>query len=103
MTKKEVSEQFAKLTKFGYKVINFNSYKAMPTQMKNFVDHLIFNKKYFIAVEVKIGKDELSDGQKDTAEKLSSVMAINKTFYYFNIKTLPEAKNLCDKILGNKL
>jgi Holliday junction resolvase-like predicted endonuclease len=103
--KSEISKAFVKLKQFGYSVLNFNSNRKFGSNMAGFVDSVIFNKKYFIAIEVKTTetKDKKSDEQKDTAEKLSSIMAINKTFYYFIVKNLNDAKGLVDKILSNKL
>ena len=103
MTKSDISKQFALLRKYGYKVINLNEKRSFRAGQRDFVDLCIFNAHYLVFVEVKIGKDILSEGQKDTAIKLSSIMAINKTVYYFQIKTLAEAKIIQEKILSKTL
>jgi Holliday junction resolvase-like predicted endonuclease len=103
--KSDISKEFVKLKKFGYTVINFNSNKKFGSNMKGFVDLVLFNKKYLIMAEVKTAatKDTLSDEQKKAAADLSSIMAINKTFHYFQIKNLNDAKNLCGRILAGEL
>ena len=102
-TKKDITKVFANLRKFGYKVQVNNTPQRMSVGQKDWVDYTIYNKRYLVFVEVKLGKDRLSEGQKETAKYLSSIMAINKTVYYFCIKTLKEAKKIHDDLLGKKL
>ena len=105
MSKTEISNIFAGLRKLGYTVQNFNNNKSLRGGMRNWVDSVIYNKSVFVAVEIKTKStnDKLSEGQKDTAEKLSSLMGLNKTFHYFQIKTPAEAEILRERILRREL
>jgi len=103
LSKKEISKIFGKLRSFGFKVQNFNTPSRMNIGQKDWVDHVIYNKRYLIFVEVKLGKDKLSEGQVTTANYLSSIMALNKTVHYFIISSVKEAETLFDMILGKSL
>ena len=104
MTKGEISKEFARLRQFGFKVWNFNSNRAFKSgMMKDFVDHLITNGKYIVFAEIKIGKDILSDGQKETAKYLSSASIHNKFTHYKLLTEMKQVKKLVDDLLGGKL
>ena len=104
MTKSDISKTFSQLRKFGYTVVNMNTKRALGSSgTKDFVDFCIFSKHYLVFIEVKIGKDFLSEGQKDTAIKLSSLMAINKSIHYYQIRNLNEAKQLQERLLSKTL
>ena len=72
-------------------------------KMSGWVDHVIYNSKYFIMIECKFDKDFLKPGQIETARLLSSIASINKTIHYFQIKTIKEAQSLHDRILKGDL
>lgn len=104
-TKADINTIFKSLERFGYKVKSFGDNRRGRKASKSWVDNIIFNRKYFICVETKTEdtKDRLSEGQKETAELLSNISTLNKTFYYFQIKNDREAMNLRDRILENNL
>lgn len=97
--KKEISKTFGNLRKYGYKVINFNSSTRLNAGMKDFIDFCIFSSRVIIFVEVKLGKDKLSEGQKETARMLSSVASLQTRIHYKTIRDLKSAKELHDLIL----
>lgn len=104
-TKKEIGEIFRSLEKFGYKVKSFGDNRKGRKGQSGWVDVVVFNRKYFIAIEIKTTstKDKFSEEQKQTAEFLSSIMAVNKTFYYEIIRTDKEANKFKDRIIKGDL
>jgi predicted Holliday junction resolvase-like endonuclease len=104
MTKSEVSKEFARLRVFGFCVWNFNSNKAMKFGMvKDFVDHVITDGKYIVFVEIKIGADKLSEGQKKTSIALSSASVWNKNLHYKLLTDMKAVKKLVDDLLIGRL
>ena len=103
MTKNEIAKEFLRLKKFGFKVKSFGDNRSLRRGQTGFVDSVIFNKKFLIFIEIKIGKDTFSDEQKQTAEYISSIAAINKTVHYFNVVDLKGSKLLVDRILTGDL
>jgi len=103
--KAEISKEFSRLRKFGYRVINFNSGRALNKWMKDFVDIVVFNSRILVFVEVKTEstKDRLTIEQMNTAVMLSSLATRNKDVNYSQVKNLQQAKNLVDRILTGKL
>jgi Holliday junction resolvase len=104
-TKSEIAKKLRKLKDFGFTVIAFGDKRKGRTASKDWVDCVIFNKKYLVMVEIKTTatKDTFSEGQKETGKKLSAIMTINKTVYYIILRDLKETDNLIDNLLGNKL
>jgi hypothetical protein len=103
MTKKDITNEFNKLKLYGFEVITFNSNRAFRSAQKNFPDHFISNGKYIVFVEVKFGKDKLSEGQERLCNKLSSASIYNKHTHMKFIKTIAEAKTLVDLLLRGAL
>lgn len=62
--KKTISDTFAIIRKYGGKVYNFNSKKALTPGMKDFVDFVIIYRSSIYFIEVKIGEDKFSEGQE---------------------------------------
>jgi len=104
-TKADINKAFRYLENFDYTVLSFGDNKPGRRGQAGGVDNIIFNKKYLIFVEIKSKDtgDKLSDKQKDTALKLSSIAALNRTVYYFQIKTVSEAIDLRNRIIARKL
>lgn len=102
-TKKNISEQFGLLRKFNYSIWNGNTPGTKYKQEKGLVDHIIINNVYLIYVEVKIGKDDLTDQQRMLKSQLQFLATYNKSIFYFEIKTFEEAKDLVTKIIEHKL
>lgn len=100
-TKKEITKEFNRLKQFGFEIITFNDNRPLRGQQKNFVDHLLFNAKHIIFVEVKIGKDKLNEAQEKVMNKLCSASVFNKYTEYKIIKDVAEAKKLVDYLLKN--
>uniref|UniRef100_A0A6H2A2P8 VRR-NUC domain-containing protein n=1 Tax=viral metagenome TaxID=1070528 RepID=A0A6H2A2P8_9ZZZZ len=104
-TKAKIGGIFRGLDKYGYKVKSFGDNRSLRKGQSGWIDVVIYNYKYFICIEIKTTdtKDKFSDEQKETAKMLSSIMAINKTFYYQVIRTEKEANNYFDRILAQDL
>lgn len=80
-----------------------NSLKAMPIGMKGFPDHVIIGKKYIVFVEVKIGADKMSSEQIKFNQTLWDVSEHNKYMRVKEIKTLEEARILCNALIMESL
>lgn len=91
-TKSEISQEFKQLEKYGYKVFTFNSNKRVRTT--GFVDHVIVGKGKAYFIEVKIGKDVMSELQKKTARYF-------ETLFTYHIATENNYKEIIDSILWN--
>jgi len=103
MTKKDITSEFNKLKPFGFEVITYNDSRPLRKQQSNFVDHLIFNGKYIVFVEVKIGRDKLSISQERTAIKLLQCSEHNKYVFYKTVFTLAEARGIIKNLLAETL
>lgn len=100
-TKADISNTFAQLRKFRFKVFNFNSNHKLPLGIKDFVDFVIINKNVIVFVEVKIGADKFSAGQQATALLLQSYdKLIPNRIMYRVITTNAEAKELTDLLIS---
>jgi hypothetical protein len=99
-TKTEITNELNNLKKFGYTIINMNTPGRMYGGLKNLTDYIIFNAARLYFVEVKIGKDILSEGQKDTKQKLESIAGRCPAVKYMIITNTNEAKALTDCILN---
>ena len=102
-TKREITNELNRLKDFGFTIVTFNDSRPLRSAQKNFVDHLIFNRKYIIFVEVKIGKDKLSEGQKIIGEKLSACSIFNKNTFMKYVKSVEDAKRLVERALKGDL
>ncbi len=101
--KKEITKEFNRLKAFGYEVITFNSNRPLRGQQKGFVDHFIFNVKFVVFVEVKIGNDKLSEIQERTMLKLSAASVFNKNMDYKTVKDVNGARQIVDNLLKGNL
>jgi len=96
MTKSEITKALKPLTKYGWDVKTFNHNKAMPTGARDWVDHFLVHesKGWIIFIEVKIGKDSLSEGQTEYKKSLQSCCNANGKAQYIlfpgKYKTIPE-------------
>jgi len=81
-TKKEISECFANLRKFGYMVMNFNSRQKLPAGIKGFTDFMIVGKGHIFFIEVKIGKDTFSSEQLEFQSGIKRVTGQNPFVFY---------------------
>jgi hypothetical protein len=102
-TKKEITNELNRLKQFGFTVITFNDNRPLRSSQKSFVDHFIFNNKYLIFIEVKIGRDQVSPIQEITARKLSACAIYNKYTFYKVIRNVEEAKRLTEHSLKGDL
>ena len=102
-TKTEISEQFAQLRKFGFKVWNGNTPRPKYKGEKGLVDHIIFSEDYIIIIEVKLPGDTWSDDQEDLAKLLKMFMIFNPGVKYKVIENLQEAINLKVLIIEHRL
>ena len=103
MIKQEVSKEFSRLRSFGFLVVNFNDSRPLRKQQKSFVDFFITNGKYLVFVEIKIGRDVLSEGQKETGRYLSSASIHNKNTFYKLLTNMRQVRKLTDDLLSGKL
>ena len=92
LTKKDITNELNKIN--GFKVFTFNSYRALPHSCKDFIDHELISDKYLIKIEVKLYKDVLSEGQKETGAILEQLAKNRKGFEYIIITD----KNYMEKI-----
>jgi hypothetical protein len=101
--KQKVNEELNRLRKFGYKVHHFSDKKKVVT--KDWVDHVVHNHRFFLCIEDKFEatKDKLSEGQKETLVKLSSVAVFNKNFDYKGIGGVDDAKRIVENLLKGRL
>ena len=102
-TKKEITKEFSRLKSFGFEVITFNDNRPLRSQQKNFVDHLLFNHKFVVFVEVKLGTDKLNENQERVMNKLSAASVFNKNMDYKLIHDLQSTKRLVDNLLQGKI
>lgn len=102
-TKKEITKEFNRLKSYGYEVITFNDNRRLRSQQKNFVDHIIFNVKFIVFAEVKIGNDKMSEGQERTMSKLSAASVFNKNMDYKIVKDVVGARQIVDNLLKGYL
>jgi hypothetical protein len=101
--KKNISDEFARLRDYGFKVFNFNTKKPLPKGIRKLTDHILISKNYMVYAETKIGTDELDDEQKDLAEKISHLSTTNKAIHYRLIRTLADAKTLVELLLSKQI
>lgn len=72
VTKSYLAKYFKTLEGFGYKVFNFQSYRANSAGSVGMTDLLILGRKLFerFFIEIKIGKDRLNEAQIRVKELL---------------------------------
>lgn len=97
--KKDITDKLNILKRAGWIVKTFNSHKKMPRGSVGFVDHFLAHEKYgIIFIEVKIGKDKMSEEQTALAHALSVLSASNLKIQYYQV-TEVNVDNVIDKIL----
>jgi hypothetical protein len=79
-TKSNITKKFKQLEKYGYLVKTFNDRRAISKGAKGFIDHLIIGKGRMYFIEVKIGKDKLSNEQEAFMMEVNRVKCNN--IYY---------------------
>lgn len=80
ITKQHVKDAFNELCRCGYRVIHFSFRKFLPKSLKDLPDIMIIGKGQLTFVEVKLYRDELTEGQEQMGEMLSEV---NGSVYYY--------------------
>lgn len=84
MTKSELNKKIIELRKYGFLVYGFNNNRPNRRNNNGFPDYVIIKNKIWF-LEVKIGKDKLSDEQaifRSYIENLNLNMAVE----YFEVK-----------------
>lgn len=83
ITKTMVKDYLKKVAdKMGGFIVTFNSNRFVAKGAEGFIDHIIFYKDYMYFIEVKIGKDKISEKQKHIAELINAVSENNKGIRY---------------------
>lgn len=102
-TKTQVKDCFKQLEKHGWTMFTANSNRKVSPGMKYFPDHHLFGHKKVIYIEVKIGRDVLTEGQLEVQRRLVDLMvALDfKTVYYF-LADETDYQLIRDKILRSK-
>ena len=102
---KAIKDEFVRLRNYDCWVGNFNSRKYNNPGIKNHPDWLIIKKNYAIIwVEVKIGKDKFTEGQKEFAQMVSWFEGMpHSKIYYRTVRNANEAKILAEMIMGKDL
>lgn len=95
--KKEISKAFRLLEKYGCKVFNFSANKRLSSGMKDFVDYVVLGRSKVYFVELKIGKDDFSEGQLGTKGHLLKIGGNVR----YHIATEKNYKTIIDLILGD--
>lgn len=77
MTKTDITRGLNCLKRYGWIVKTFNSNRYAMTGSKGFPDHCLINaaKKRLVFIEVKLGKDKVSEDQATTLQALRDVGA----------------------------
>lgn len=96
-SKKEISKAFSRLREYGYRVFNFSANKRLSSGMKDFVDYVVFGQSKVYFVELKIGKDDFSEGQLGTKGHLLKIGGNVR----YHIATEKNYKTIIDLILGD--
>ena len=95
MNKSDITQRLNKLHNF--KVYTFNSKHKMPSGAVGFPDHVLLNQNgTIIFIEVKLGKDELSEKQIELQNICIDIMLKNNKFFYILLTDVN-----CDEIIGN--
>ena len=106
MTKKEVSQTFAKYRSAGAVVLTFNSNRGFRGAFKGHPDHEILTNGHLIYVEVKIGMDKIRSDQARFAEKIKEVETKSGGVVRYRVVSKKEDLELVckeiDKILTKK-
>ena len=78
MTKTEITNALNNLS--GWSCKTFNSYRANATGMKGFPDHFLFHEASgsFLFIEIKLGRDKLSEKQRSYLYGLDRACKSNK-------------------------
>ena len=99
-TKKEISDCFANLRKYGYTVMNFNSQKQLIRGIKGFTDFLIVGAGHLYFIEVKIGKDRFSPEQQAFKIEIQYASERNPFVFYMECNE-DNYKDIHEYILSN--
>jgi len=89
MTKSETSENFKTLERLtGIRVYTFNSNRRMPPGSIGWMDRVIITRSHIICIEDKIGRDVLSDKQKEVGKSLKALSRFpgSRVVYYLNYR-----------------
>jgi hypothetical protein len=106
ISKADIGKAFRQLEKHGYKVWNFGFKNRLTSGMKDWVDVIVAGGLKIYFLEIKVGKDELSDGQKSTAGILMTLETLLKPFrdiepkrFFYRIVTESNYQDIIQKIL----
>jgi hypothetical protein len=99
MTKTEISKALKHLENYGWIVKTFNSNRYNMKGSIGFPDHVLVNasKKLLIFIEVKLGKDKLTQAQTNLLTALDSVAEV--IVFPFQFGTISE---LMEYLLNHK-
>ena len=102
---KDIKKQFVRLRDWGCIVFNYNSNKPNNAGIKGHPDWLILTSKMsLVFIEVKIGKDKVSEDQHKVINRLASIMGLpNSKVYIFIVHNVKEAEILSDRIQKREL
>lgn len=98
ISKGEIAKAFKWIEKYGFKVRNMGDNHRGRKSRKDLPDCFIVGHGCFHAIEIKVGADKLSKGQKEYADELKKVEKKNKTVFYW-LCTEKNYKQIIDKIL----
>ena len=101
----EIKKALIRLRDFNCIVFNFNSNKPNNPGLAGHPDWLILTPKLNVVyIEVKIGKDSLSDIQKWVLNRLASVMGLPHSRVIFSLcKSSKAAKRISDQIISREI
>ena len=101
----EIKKALIRLRDFNCIVFNFNSNRPNNAGLAGHPDWLILTPKLnAVYLEVKIGKDSLSDAQKAVLNRLSSVMGLPHSRVIYSLcKSSKEAKQISDRIISREI
>lgn len=100
--KSEITKIFNTLKEAGYSVSTFNSHRAVGKGMLYFPDHVFIGHGRIIFVEVKIGKDTMSDGQQKLHTIIQESVVKNRFVDSFIVRDTESAIRVRDRILNAK-
>ena len=98
-----IIKEFARLQKFGYKVLSFNDMNQLSFGLKYYISCLIVSKRYLVFVEVKYKRESFSDEQKELLLFLSHLSSLNKSLHYRVIRNFNDCKKLIELLIMKKL
>ena len=94
---KEISQVFQTFKKLGGITFNYNSKRGYTSSQSGWVDHVIIWKRVMYLVEVKLGKDQLSEEQALLGKKVYD--DLNYEVQYYIITSVDQAREFMNLVL----